>query len=118
MAWLTGSLVENGWLTGALQVGDVPKKIIIGSGNPVVNTAGNPVTHTFQYWFITQTDIDIANYNGQAITAVDKGTNLVITNGIGEITLSAATTGQVYRLVAFDDDESHYFRLTGTVVEV
>jgi hypothetical protein len=118
MTWLTGSLVDNGWLTGAVQVSDVPKKIIIGSGNPVVNTAGNLVTHTYQYWFITQDDIDITNYNGQAITAVDKGTNLVITAGVGEITLSAATAGQNYRLVAFDDDESHYFRLTGTVVEV
>lgn len=118
MAWLTGNLVENGWLTGAVQVSDIPKKIIIGSGNPVVDTAGNLVTHTYNYWFITQSDIDLANYNGQAITAVDKGTNLVVTAGQAEITLSAATPGQTYRLVAFDDDESHYFRYSGLVVEV
>lgn len=121
MAWLTGGLVENGWLTGTMDVPDSDKKIYIQSPNLVVDVYGNPVTHTYQYWFITQSDIDISNYNGNPITVAAQGTNLEIVDGEGEVLLTASggvVTGQTYRLVAFDSDESHYFRFSGIAVEV
>lgn len=117
MAWLTGSLIENGWLTGALDAPINNIKIVIDNLNPVVDIFGQPVTHTYDYWFITQDDIDLANYNAQPVTVINRGDNLSIVNGEGEVSVNLANIGQSYRLVAFDDDESNYFRYTGTATE-
>ncbi len=109
--------INGSWIVAPLTTPDAPKKITIGAGNPVVDIYGQTVTHTYDYWFITTNNIDMANFNGTAITVVDSGTNLQVVNGLTEISLYNALVGQTYRLVAFDADESNYFRFSGTVVE-
>lgn len=117
MAWLTGSLIENGWLTGDIDSPVNNIKLIIGPSNPVVDIYGQPVNHIFDYWFITQSDIDLSNYNGQPISIVNKGDSLDITNGQGEVLTNLANIGETYQLVGFDTDQSNYFRYTGIAVE-
>lgn len=115
IADLAGAAVANGTLAGQIPV---TKKIRITSSNPVVNTMGAFVTNNYDRWFITQSNIDLSNYNGTAITVVGNGTGLQITSGTGEVSVSnSLSTGASYRLVAFDDDLSHYFRFNGTVYE-
>lgn len=113
MAWLTGSLTDNGWLTGAVSGSVNNLNIILTGANIVVDIFGQPVTHTFNYWFITQDDVDANNYNGLAINVVDKGTDLEVIDGEATIYVGSATAGQTYKLIAFDSDESNYFRYEG-----
>ena len=128
-AVVTGSATKHQNITasGALQAqeatisgagSNVIKKIIIASPNNVVDINGDPVTHTFDYWFLTDSsNIDLNAYNEEVVNIIDKGTSLALVAGEGEILVSLAVLGQSYRLVAFDGDESNYFRYTGTVVE-
>lgn len=117
MSWLTGSLVENGWLTSPVAISDTTKKFTIAALNPVVDISGNPVTHTFGYWFITQDDVDLSIYNNSLPVVVDKGTGLQITNGVGEVVVVYAVPGQSYTLVAFDSNKSNYFRCSAVITE-
>lgn len=115
MAWLVGSLLENGWLVGPLVSSDGNKQIVISAPNLIVDKNGNPVTHTFDYWFLTQTNPDIQTYNNGTVQVVDKGTNLSIVNGEGLLSVSFALVGSTYKLIAFDANESNYFRLSAIV---
>lgn len=117
MAWLTGSLEDNGWLTGSLVSSDGNKKIVISSPNIVVDKNGIPVTHTFQYWYLVQNNPDTEIYNNGNVAVIDKGTNLSIVDGEGELNVSFALIGGTYRLIAFDSNESNYFRYTAAIVE-
>lgn len=115
IADLAGAAVGSGTLAGQIPV---TKKIRITGSNPVVNTMGAFVTNNYDKWFITQSNIDLSNYNGTAITVAGSGTNLQITSGLGEVSVSSGLqTGSAYKLVAFDDDLSHYFRFNGTIYE-
>jgi len=127
--WKTGSVVSTsqqqlppieGVLEGLSEIiGDFPVtyKFLISTPNIVVDIYGITINHTFEYWLLTDSVIDSTIYNGNALNIVDKGTGLNIINGEGSITVTNASYGNSYNLIAFDADGSNYFRATSTIIQ-
>lgn len=111
---LAGTLIGTSTLSGT---SPVVNKFKIQSPDAIVDLYGQPVTHTYEYWFLTDSTIDTSNYAGSALNIIDSGTNLGISSGIGEATLINATVGVTYHLVAFDSDQTNYFRADVVVIQ-
>ena len=122
MAWVVAPLtsdVDGHWIVAPLTQDESSKRINITSPDLIVDIYGSPITHTYQYWYLTQTNIDLAIYNNNTVVIADKGTNFEVTAGEASLTVNQIlTVGSIYTLVAFDDDYQNYVRYVGTVAEV
>lgn len=93
----TGSDVSNAFAWAVSAVASAPDAVVTG----VVNAAGDPVTRTYEQWYLTDSNINASNQQGQPINVIAAGINLAVVNGAVTVSVPGATIGSSYTLVAW-----------------
>ena len=93
----SGSDVSNAFTWDVSAVATSPNMVVTG----VVDVTGNPVTRTYEQWYLTDSNINASNQQGQAINVVAAGVNLAVVNGGVIVSVPGATIGSSYTLVAW-----------------
>lgn len=90
----------------------VTRTFSIGSSDPVVDTQGANLTHTYGIWQL----FDKIPEDTTAVL-IDSGINFTVTNGVGSVQTSAAQPSTNYIFVARDSGNtpSNYIRTVGQV---
>lgn len=98
-------------LTVAASASAIPNAVVTG----VVDAAGNPVTRTYDRWYITDSDINQSNFDSQVVNIVSRGTGLPVVNGAASIQAPGTSLGVSYTFVAWvvgasQNASAFYFR--------
>lgn len=80
---------------------DQSVKFVIEGDDTVIDIHGLALTHTFQHWFVTDSDVD----SGDKLNILASGSGLAVDKGIGELECVGPFADEVYTLVALTKSE-------------
>jgi len=81
------------------------------------SVAGDLVTHLFEYYVLSDSDLYPTMWAGGTFNAVDRGENFQMTAGGGEVLAPNSAVSGSYKLIAYDTDETFVIHADVTIVE-